>query len=449
MPPAAAPQPAQSSQLSKRLSKRPLHPEDAPLILGLEEALINAKAAEHTARNNASTLFSFGHWLFANKKDPIKDRLNDESLIDDAREFSGAGDPAGLFTAIGHLRTSQSIGGIVLPQPVRSTEFRRKLLLHPVDAELVLVLEKALINASERTAKGYVRSLLSFAHWLFANNKDPIRDRLNHESLTGDAREFGGAGDPARLSTVLGHRRSSQSTGSVVPIVSRAKLNPYPEDGYLIEEYRNEAAPNTGSRNAHASFLRSFSDYLRQNSKKSIAGRLSGKALDGDVESFKRDAGGNATISAALAHLRKSQAGAKAMERERHIGPVRDPGDAAPMEQMRVVEAATSLKFLRRLSKHPLHPEDAKPILGLGEALIRGKASQGTARNNVNTLLSFGHWLFKSNKDPITSRLDQRSLSDDAREFIGEGDDARLFAAIGHLRTSLSTGGVVPIAGRA
>ncbi|RWP23990.1 MAG: hypothetical protein EOR02_31905 [Mesorhizobium sp.] len=86
----------------KRLSKRPLHFRDEDFILSLEEALIKGNAAENTARVYVDILLSFGRWLFANNKDPIKDRLDHESLTDDAREFVGKSNAAKLFTAIGH-----------------------------------------------------------------------------------------------------------------------------------------------------------------------------------------------------------------------------------------------------------------------------------------------------------------------------------------------------------
>ncbi|SIT54783.1 conserved hypothetical protein [Mesorhizobium prunaredense] len=376
------------------------------------------------------------------------------------------------------------------PQPAQSTKFLRRLSKHPLhirDEDFILSLEEALIkgNASEHTAKNNVSILLSFGQWLFANNKDPIKDRLDKQSLTDDAREFIGKGDPSRLLTAIGHLRTSQSTGGIVPIGGRAEFTPYPEDAALINEYRNEAATETGRRNATA--LRSFGDYLRQNNKKGIAGRLSGKALDGDVKGYKEDAGGDPKIGSALAHLRKSHAGAKAMQLERHIPPVPDPEDAALMEPRRVGEAiaqhsasqkagnwpkelAAADQDVRlelmdeagpsssapqpaqpaRLGRNqPLHPEDAPLILGLNDALIKGGATEGTAKNNVNILLRFGQWLLANNIDPMKDRLDKQSLTHDAREFIGKGHPARLLTAIDHLRTSQSTGGIVPIAGRA
>ncbi|QND69408.1 hypothetical protein HB777_37600 (plasmid) [Mesorhizobium loti] len=421
----------------------------------------------------------------------VRGQSNRTGLQESSRAAPSAG-AAAFERQLSEIANSGGGGGAMpagsAPQTAQSTRSRRlnKRPLHPEDALLISGFEEALIksNAAEGTARTYVGTLLSFGRWLFANNKDPIKDRLDKQSLADDAREFIGKGDPVRLLTAIGHLRTSQSTGSVLPIAGRAKLTPYPQDAALIEEYKNEAPTHSSRRNGTA--LRSFSDYLRQNNKKGISGRLSDGALDGDVKGYKKNAD-DQSIGAALAHLRKSHAGAKAMALERHIPSVPDPEDAALMEPRRVGEAIAQhsaspeagiwpkelaaaahdqdvrLELIDepgpsssapqpaqsvRLRKQPLYPQDAPLILGLKGALLKGNASEHTGKNTVRSLLSFGRWLFANNKDPIKDRLDKQSLTDDAREFIGKGDPARLLTAIGHLRTSQSTGGVVLIPGR-
>ncbi|WP_394889808.1 hypothetical protein ACG873_31295 [Mesorhizobium sp. AaZ16] len=424
----------------------------------------------------------------------VRGQLNRTGLQESSRAAPPAG-AAAFERQLSEIANSGGGGGAMpagsAPQPARSTQFKtlKKRPLHPEDGPLISGLEDALSkgNASKRTVQAYVGSLLSFGHWLFAHNKDPIKDRLDHGSLTEDAREFIGKGDSAKLLTAIDHLRTSQSTGGVVPIAGRAELTPHPEDAALIEEYKNEAPTHSGRRNATA--LRSFSDYLRKNNKKGIAGRLSGKALDGDVKGYKESAD-DRSIVAALAHLRNSYAGAKAMELERHIPSVPDPDDAALMEPRRVGEAiaphsaspeagiwpnelpaAAHEQDVRlelmdepgpsssapqpaqstRPRNQPLYPEDAPLISGLKDALIKGNASELTVKAYVGSLLSFGRWLFanNNNKDPIKDRLDHGSLTEDAREFIGKRNPKTLLTAIDHLRTSQSTGGIVPIAGRA
>ncbi|MDA9504252.1 hypothetical protein XI09_05660, partial [Bradyrhizobium sp. CCBAU 11386] len=427
MPAAPAPQPARSTP-------PPLYSGDASAIWGLEEALIKGGAAPHTAQNNAYSLLGFGRWLLANNKPAIVARLNDKSLIADARQFIEEGHPRAILTAIDHLRTSQSTGGVVpiagfaelnphsedvalinkykneaATATARSnavalrsfSDYLRKnnkegiaarlsgtsldgdvdaykshpgynrkiraalahlrqprdqseLHFYSEDAALFSGLEKALIKGggAESTAKDYVRTLRSFGRWLFANNKQAIAVRHNDESLIADARQFIEEGHPRAVLTVIDHLRTSQSTGGVKPIAGRAELNPYHQDAALIEEYKDEETTETGKKveiRKDATALRSFSHYLRENNKPGIAGRLSGKALDGDVKCYKKDAGGNRRIGAALARLRKSSAGAEAMELERHI----DPEDAALRESTRVGDAAAQHSASQKAGSWP------------------------------------------------------------------------------------------------
>ncbi|UGY16339.1 hypothetical protein HAP48_0049100 [Bradyrhizobium septentrionale] len=505
--------------------------------------------------------------------------LASERQLSEIANSNGGG---GAMPAASALQPAQSAGVLIGRQS--------KQPLYSEDARLISGLEEALRNgnAANQTAYAYVSSLRSFGRWLFANNKDPIAARLDDQSLTDDAREAIEKGHNRRLRPAIDHLRTFQSTGGgAVPITGRAELNPHPQDVALIEEYKNEAATGTGK--AYAVALRSFSDYLRENNKKGIAARLSGNTLDEDVERYRKDAGGNPTIGAALADLRKSQAGAKAMERERHISPVPDPEDAALMEPRRggdaaaqhsasqdagswpeevlpvegydqdllwelmdepgpssslepaarhdqssdpgetirplnwgcdrqqfldepmaalaksnllpseevlindehdtaelrpakrprpldnlhglaserqlseiansnggggampaasALQPAQSAGVLKGRSKQPLYSEDARLISGLEEALRNGNAANQTAHGYVSSLRSFGRWLKANNKDPIAARLDDQSLTDDAREAIEKGHNRRLRPAIDHLRTFQSTGGVVPITGR-
>ncbi|MQW96180.1 hypothetical protein GHK49_14775, partial [Sinorhizobium fredii] len=325
------------------------------------------------------------------------------------------------------------------PQPTQSKGILRRLSKSPLysqDAPLILGLEKALIQggAAERTARGYVRTLRSFGQWLFANNKDPIAARLEDEDpLTADAREFIGKDNPLRLLAAIVHLRTSQSTGGVVRIAGRTEYHPYPQDAALIEEYKNEAATDPGKKDASrkdATALRSFSDYLRDNNRPGIAAGL-GTSFDGDVESYRKVAGADSRIGAALARLRKSQAGAEAMESSAPQ-PAQSPGIAIGRDN------------------RPLYSEDAPLISGLEGALIKGGFSKSAAEQHGGSLRSFSRWLFAKEKPSIRARLDNQSLTDggEVLEFTGQGNPKRLVQAIDYLRTLRSTG-EVPISRRA
>ncbi|WP_407175379.1 Ulp1 family isopeptidase [Bradyrhizobium sp. STM 3562] len=90
----------------------PLYSEDAPLISGLQDALVEAGYKEITATANyVRPLRRFGRWLFANKKPGIAARLNDESLDRDAEIFDTSRRCL-VLTALDRLRASQSAGGV-------------------------------------------------------------------------------------------------------------------------------------------------------------------------------------------------------------------------------------------------------------------------------------------------------------------------------------------------
>ncbi len=73
---------------ARKLNGPPFHSEDAPLIAGLQDALVKAGYKEITAKTNyVRPLRRFSRWLFANNKPGIAARLNHESLGSDAVMF--------------------------------------------------------------------------------------------------------------------------------------------------------------------------------------------------------------------------------------------------------------------------------------------------------------------------------------------------------------------------
>ncbi|WP_240533542.1 Ulp1 family isopeptidase [Sinorhizobium fredii] len=391
---------------------------------------------------------------------PSTKSVHEQSDSTGPQESSPAAPSAAAATFERQLKEIGSSGGgggampaAAAPQPTQSKGILRRLSKSPLysqDAPLILGLEKALIKggAAERTARGYVRTLRSFGQWLFANNKDPIAARLEDEDpLTADAREFIGKGNPLRLLAAMVHLRTSQSTGGVVRIAGRTEYHPYPQDAALIEEYKNEAATDPGKKDASrkdATALRSFSDYLRDNNRPGIAAGL-GTSFDGDVESYRKVAGADSRIGAALARLRKSQAGAEAMELERLLGPMDEPGPSSSAPQ-----PAQSPGIAIGRDNRPLYSEDAPLISGLEGALIKGGFSKSAAEQHGGSLRSFSRWLFAKEKPSIRARLDNQSLTDggEVLEFTGQGNPKRLVQAIDYLRTLRSTG-EVPISRRA
>ncbi|UPT88781.1 Ulp1 family isopeptidase [Bradyrhizobium barranii subsp. apii] len=212
------------------------------------------------------------------------------------------------------------------------------------DASLIEGLGPALFKAgaSERTVRRNVRCLLGLGHWLVKNGKPGIAARLSEESLDKDAQEFGKQEGQA-IATPLDHLRAAQSPGGIAPIASRVELNPYPQDADLIKRYKEDAASGTANTvRTYAALLIDFSDYLRENDKPGIAARLGDGSLDNDVSQYKEaDPRGRRKAGAALAHLLRSPAGARAIELRPHIRPVPDLEDAVRAEPRRT-RAATA-----------------------------------------------------------------------------------------------------------
>ncbi|SCB55196.1 hypothetical protein GA0061098_103638 [Bradyrhizobium shewense] len=107
------------------VDRRPLYPEDAPVILSLEEALIKGGMTASPAKQYANSLLGYSRWLFAKNKPSIVARLDGKSLTDsgDVHEF---GKSDRLIRALEHLRTFRSTG-VVVPI-VRPGRTRAKLI---------------------------------------------------------------------------------------------------------------------------------------------------------------------------------------------------------------------------------------------------------------------------------------------------------------------------------
>ncbi len=136
MPAASALQPAQPTGIVIRWDKRPLYSEDAPVILGLEEALIKGGMTNPAAKQHVSALLSFSRWLFAKNRPSIVARMDSKSLSDggDIHEFTGGGNKR-LFKALEHLRTLRSTG-VAVPV-VRPGRARAELNPPPQNAPLI------------------------------------------------------------------------------------------------------------------------------------------------------------------------------------------------------------------------------------------------------------------------------------------------------------------------
>lgn len=259
-------------------SKRPVYSEDAPLILGLEKALIKGGAAELTAKNRVGQLLTFDRWLFEKKKPGIAARLYDKSLDNDVEEFLEKGGSPYARTALRHLKASQSGAGAA---PISG---RAVLNLYPDDAALIKDFAAA---PGKRT---YATALRGFGHYLRENNMQGIAARLHDKSLDEDAEHYEVSGGSEYTSEALSHLR-----GSPLKFERRSRRIAFPDDAVLIEaanKWALAAANSQTKREAvwrRASSVRGFSQWLQDNGREPIIGRLNNPdALKTDLNDFKR-----------------------------------------------------------------------------------------------------------------------------------------------------------------
>ncbi|MHC2249982.1 Ulp1 family isopeptidase [Bradyrhizobium elkanii] len=148
MPAASAPQPAQSTGIAIRYDKRRLHSEDAPIILGLEGALIMSGFTIPVAKQYVSALLNFSRWLFEKNRPSILARLDNQSLTDggDVLEFTRKGNPKRLLAAIDHLRTFRSTGGVPISRRAKLNPHPQNVA--PINPEDAVLMEPRRVDAA-------------------------------------------------------------------------------------------------------------------------------------------------------------------------------------------------------------------------------------------------------------------------------------------------------------
>ncbi|MCP1835265.1 hypothetical protein J2R76_003602 [Bradyrhizobium sp. USDA 4532] len=166
-----------------------LHAEDAPLISGLENALIKANFEKITAQTNVRILRRFSRWLVANEKLAIAVRLYDKSLDKDAAAFDKSGKRRAL-TALGHLRASAA--------GIAPRKHGAELSPYPEDADLI---EHYKTAESWPTARNDAPFLISFSD--YSRHKQSIAARISDESLDGHLQTYNGSGGHAKTGAAL------------------------------------------------------------------------------------------------------------------------------------------------------------------------------------------------------------------------------------------------------
>ncbi|WP_246252791.1 Ulp1 family isopeptidase [Allomesorhizobium camelthorni] len=295
-------------------------PEDKELVSTFKKAALEVNTHERTAKRLVDDLHHLSRWLRQENRGPIFDRFSRDSpshasFVADVQDYLRDG---GRIAVVAQLNK-------VAPGSLPS----RGNLIGDLHAGDVTLLERFREGAEQRKSatKGAINNILSgfrlFARWLQENNKGPLASQLQGGSLDKEISAYRALGrDPQnRLKSALHDLRrylpgAEEAEGPEPRGIGRPRhLAPHPEDAPLIDGALGQAltdlrAPTAEQRQfaqKRATRLRGLSDWLQQNGKGSIAGRLNGSKqeqlrLENDVVAFKQ-AGSRVGFSD-LSHLR-------------------------------------------------------------------------------------------------------------------------------------------------
>ncbi|MER9732106.1 Ulp1 family isopeptidase [Mesorhizobium sp. M0217] len=170
--------------------KGPLYSNDATLVEGLRSALYAGKVGEITVKRHVDILFGFGHWLVENNKPGIADRLHEESLDRDRKEYEiWGGGPSAVAGSLGRLKTWAG-GAPVVGRPALNPHPADAVLIREYTAALIKAYEAAPTGPKPRTVEVYGSALRRFSQCLVENKKPGIADRLHERSLDEDAKRY-------------------------------------------------------------------------------------------------------------------------------------------------------------------------------------------------------------------------------------------------------------------
>jgi len=288
--------------------------EDKELVSAIKKAARETKISESGVNKLGHDLHHLSHWLRQENRGPIAGRLNIDapghaSFVADVQDYLRNG---GRFAVVAQLNTFAPGS---LPSP-------DELMLPAEDADL---LARFRVDAEQRkmvpgAVNNSVSGLRLFIRWLRDNNRDPLASQLRGgSSLDNEIAEYRSLGrDPRnRVRSALNDLRRLLRGGAPEPrgVGVPRHLTPHPEDAPLIEgaldqalnDLKNPTAELRQVAQARATRLRALSQWLRENDRGSIAGRLNGSnkeqlALHNDVIAFKL--AGKRVYAPDLSHLR-------------------------------------------------------------------------------------------------------------------------------------------------
>ncbi|WP_353642708.1 Ulp1 family isopeptidase [Mesorhizobium sp. WSM2239] len=217
----------------------------------------------------------------------------------------------------------------------------------------------------------------------------------------------------------------------------------YSKDASLIgvlESALRKGKVTEGTVKANVNPLLRFARWLVDNGKQGFATRLDETSLKQDLKQYERS--GGPSLEAPMRNLKTAEAGGVPI-----VGrPLRKPHSCdEPLIKLNNATQSATLVTVGG-DKRALYSEDASLLAVLESALRKGKVAETTFKVNVNPLLNFARWLVANGKQGFATRLGERSLNQDRKQYEGSGGPS-LEVPMHHLKIA-AAGGPLPVIGR-
>ncbi|CBJ40691.1 hypothethical protein (plasmid) [Ralstonia solanacearum CMR15] len=270
-------------EIPPRGRKRARDPEDAATIDAFV-AKARATIKPRTVDRHALALTNFSDHLLSKAKGPLRDRLDDPTLLDDAKAFTKA--PGGDINAHGALKALLGVraGAEVFDGGTH--------VVLAADRKLIEQWQKACLRvprANKSTVRSYAVALRAFSEWLFGKNKGGLAARRSDPTLDDDLQAFLAEGGDRcasfalpslkemNASTGVAYLRKTQPSKALIDQFERTELE---KKGAGFNEV------SKGSIAREKAALLAFGRWLQETGQPAMAARLYEQGLDDDLDRF-------------------------------------------------------------------------------------------------------------------------------------------------------------------
>ncbi|MCP3476531.1 hypothetical protein NLM33_40690 [Bradyrhizobium sp. CCGUVB1N3] len=404
----------QTIDFAKRGREIEPYEDDEQLISIFRSAAEQDRGNPSTVRNTVGHLRNFGAYLRQNEMTPMADRVNEESLDEDAASYACTN--PNIVGALRRLRAAYA------GQPIDFTRRGRELQPHEEDEQLISIFRSAADRdgMTPGTVTNIASHLRNLSAYLRQNDRAPMIGRINDGSLDADVASYGNR-------DIAGALRKLRAAYAGQPIdFKRGRgvvVGLHSEDAELLGRFeaavrRAQVPTETIKRNL--GHLKNLANWLFEKDKAPLASRFRGESISNDILEY-RDKGGDPwdRFRSALTHLRRLGPG----EEIEQLGPgprVMGPRTLDPYpDDARLIEDAT---------RQALHD--------LGKSTSRQRMP---TNNRASRLRGLSDWLRREQREPIAGRVNgserqQSELQKDARDYAGATNDWHLRRDLNELR---------------